>query len=53
MESISKFDFGEIDLGGTPTLMLLDNEKRVLEVWKGKLDEAQEKTVLEKISRAY
>lgn len=40
-------DFSAIKVPGTPTLLLVDNEGKVLNVWVGKLDEDRQKEVLE------
>lgn len=39
-------DFAAIKVPGTPTLMLVDNNGKVLDVWVGKLDPDGEKEVL-------
>jgi thioredoxin-related protein len=39
-------DFSAIKVPGTPTLLLVDNQGKVLDVWVGKLDEDREKEVL-------
>jgi thioredoxin-related protein len=48
--TISNVDFGEIDVSGTPTLILIDEQKRIVETWRGRLDTAREEEVLSKIS---
>lgn len=50
METVSNLDFNEIDVSGTPTLILIDNEKKVLAVWKGKLDSSQEDEILNEVN---
>lgn len=42
-----KIDFSSIKVPGTPTLLLVDNQGKVLDVWVGKLDSDKEKEVLE------
>ena len=39
-------DFSKIKVPGTPTLLLVDDQGKVLDVWVGKLDESREKQVL-------
>ncbi|HKI01339.1 MAG TPA: hypothetical protein VKK31_05120 [Thermoanaerobaculia bacterium] len=39
-------DFSAIKVPGTPTLLLVDNDGKVLDVWVGKLDASREKEVL-------
>jgi hypothetical protein len=41
-----KLDFAAVKVPGTPTLMLVDNEGEILDVWVGKLDASGEKKVL-------
>jgi len=45
-DSLVHLDFNTIKVPGTPTLMLVDNDGKVLDVWVGKLDESGEKEVL-------
>ena len=45
-DNIAKVDFAAIKVPGTPTLVLVDNNGKVLNVWVGKLDEGGEKEVL-------
>ena len=45
-DNIAKVDFAAIKVPGTPTLVLVDNSGKVLNVWVGKLDEGGEKEVL-------
>ena len=40
-------DFSSIKVPGTPTLLLVDNSGKVLDVWVGKQDEKGEKDILE------
>jgi thioredoxin-related protein len=46
-DNLVHLDFNTIKVPGTPTLMLVDNNGKVLNVWVGKLDEGGEKEVLE------
>jgi hypothetical protein len=45
-DNIAQVDFAAIKVPGTPTLVLVDNSGKVLNVWVGKLDEGGEKEVL-------
>ena len=45
-DSMVKLDFAAIKVPGTPTLLLVDNSGKVLDVWVGKLDDSREKEVL-------
>lgn len=45
-DSVVHLDFSSIKVPGTPTLMLVDNNGKVLNVWVGKLDDGGEKEVL-------
>jgi len=42
-------DFGSIKVPGTPTLMLVDREGKVLNVWVGKLEEDRQQEVLKSL----
>jgi len=46
-DGMVNIDFAAIKVPGTPTLMLVDNTGKVLDVWVGKLDPKNEKRVLE------
>ncbi len=46
-DSMVNLDFAAIKVPGTPTLMLVDNTGKVLNVWVGKLDSGGEKEVFE------
>ena len=46
-DGVVPIDFASIKVPGTPTLMLVDNNGKVLNVWIGKLNESVEKDVLE------
>ncbi len=45
-DNVVHLDFSTIKVPGTPTLLLVDNNGKVLNVWVGKLDEGSEKEVL-------
>ncbi|HSS48679.1 MAG TPA: hypothetical protein VLX28_07015, partial [Thermoanaerobaculia bacterium] len=45
-DNVVHLDFSSIKVPGTPTLLLVDNNGKVLNVWVGKLDESGEKDVL-------
>jgi thioredoxin-related protein len=42
-------DFASIKVPGTPTILLVDNQGKVLDVWVGKLDSGKERDVLKKL----
>jgi thioredoxin-related protein len=41
-----KLDFASVKVPGTPTILLVDNTGKVLDVWVGKLDADKEKDVI-------
>jgi thioredoxin-related protein len=45
-DGMVNLDFAAVKVPGTPTLMLVDNTGKVLDVWVGKLDPKAEKKVL-------
>jgi len=45
-DNVVQIDFSKIKVPGTPTLLLVDNNGKVLNVWVGKLDGSGEKEVL-------
>jgi len=45
-DSVVELNFATVKVPGTPTLMLVDKEGKVLNVWVGKLNEDGEKEVL-------
>ena len=45
-DNMVQVDFSAIKVPGTPTLLLVDNTGKVLDVWVGKLDESGQKKVL-------
>jgi thioredoxin-related protein len=45
-DGMVNIDFASIKVPGTPTLLLVDNTGKVLDVWVGKLDPDKEKEVL-------
>ena len=46
-DSMVHIDFSSIKVPGTPTMLLVDNNGKVLDVWVGMLDEKKQKDVLE------
>lgn len=46
-DGMVNLDFSAVKVPGTPTLMLVDNNGKVLNVWVGKLDSGGEKEVLQ------
>jgi thioredoxin-related protein len=49
VDNMVNIDFASIKVPGTPTLMLVDKQGKVLDVWVGKLDAGGEKEVLERL----
>jgi thioredoxin-related protein len=49
VDNMVNIDFASIKVPGTPTLMLVDKQGKVLDVWVGKLDEGGQKEVLERL----
>lgn len=45
-DGVVTLDFAKVKVAGTPTILLVDNKGKVLDVWVGKLDEGGEKAVL-------
>lgn len=45
-DSMVNLDFAAVKVPGTPTLLLVDNNGKVLDVWVGKLNASAEKKVL-------
>ena len=48
-DSLVKLDFAAVKVPGTPTLMLLDDDGKVLDVWVGKLDASAQMEVLKRL----
>jgi thioredoxin-related protein len=46
-DSMVNLDFASVKVPGTPTLLLVDNTGKVLDVWVGKQDEKGEQDILE------
>lgn len=46
-DNMVHMDFSSIKVPGTPTILLVDNSGKVLDVWVGKQDEKGEKDILE------
>jgi len=51
VDEIKHADFQSLQIGGTPTLLLVDSNGVVQKVWLGKLPEAKEKEVLDQSCR--
>jgi thioredoxin-related protein len=48
-DSIIAVDFKKIRVPGTPTVLLVDNQGKILDVWVGKLDGSREREVLARL----
>jgi len=48
-DSIIAVDFKKIKVPGTPTVLLVDNQGKILDVWVGKLDGSREREVLARL----
>lgn len=48
-DAVVHVDFAKIKVPGTPTLLLVDNQGKVLDVWVGKLNASREREVLAKL----
>lgn len=48
-DALIDLDFMAMKINGTPTVLLVDNKGKVLDVWFGKLTEGDEKKVLAKL----
>jgi hypothetical protein len=51
VDEVKHANFQSLQIGGTPTLLLVDSNGLVQKVWLGKLPEAKEKEVLEQSCR--
>jgi hypothetical protein len=49
IDAVVPVDFEKIKIPGTPTVLLVDNQGKVLDVWVGKLDESRQREVLAKL----
>lgn len=49
VDNMVNIDFGSIKVPGTPTMLLVDKQGKVLDVWVGKLDEGGQKEVLQRL----
>lgn len=52
LETIASVDFSALNISGTPTLILLDDDGRVLDFWVGKLPQEQEQQVVKAVTGA-
>lgn len=50
LDTVVSRSLGDVGVRGTPTLLVVDREGKVVEAWVGALDEAKQKEVLAKIS---
>ncbi len=51
VDEIAHADFHSLQIGGTPTLLLVDDHGTVQKVWLGKLNDTKEKEVLDQSCR--
>jgi hypothetical protein len=51
-DEVVSMDVAKLGVRGTPTLLLLDGQSKLEEMWIGKLDGAQESQVVERLKKA-
>ena len=51
VDEVVRVDFHQLQIGGTPTLVLVDDHGRVQKVWLGKLNDMKEKEVVDQSCR--
>jgi thioredoxin-related protein len=51
LESVAALNYNTLNVTGTPTLILIDSNGRVLDFWVGKLSQEEEQQVLEAVGR--
>jgi hypothetical protein len=51
VDEVVRADFNLLRIGGTPTLLLVDDHGTVQKVWMGKLNDMKEKEVLDQSCR--
>jgi hypothetical protein len=51
-DEVISMEVTKLGVSGTPTLLLLDEQNKLEELWVGKLDESQESQVIERLKKA-
>jgi hypothetical protein len=51
-DEVISMDVSKLGVRGTPTLLLLDGQNKLEELWTGKLDDSQESQVMERLKQA-
>lgn len=51
VDEVVRVDFHQLQIGGTPTLILVDDHGKVQKVWLGKLNDMKEKEVVDQSCR--
>jgi len=51
-DEVISMDVSKLGVRGTPTLLLLDRQSKLEELWAGKLDGSQESQVMERLKKA-
>jgi thioredoxin-related protein len=51
-DEVISMDVSKLGVRGTPTLLLLDGQNKLEELWAGKLNESQEGQVIERLKKA-
>jgi hypothetical protein len=52
VDEVISMEVTKLGVSGTPTLLLLDGENKLEELWVGKLDESEESQVIERLKKA-
>src|SRR5579871_539591 len=51
VDAVASLPLGQVGVRGTPTLLLLDEQSKVHEVWEGKLNDKQETEVISSLKK--
>jgi hypothetical protein len=52
VDEVISMEVTKLGVSGTPTLLLLDGQNKLEELWVGKLDESEESQVIERLKKA-